>query len=377
MPTDYESEGLLEGLDRPARAARIGLLEELEAKGVPLEELRRASREGRLPLLPVELALEGDGPRYTAAEVAELSGLSEDLLDRLWRALGMALAAPNDRVYTGADLEAAKRVRAFREAGLEDESIIDLSRVASRAMASVAAAVGAEFTRAFLRPGDNEHELGVRYAEASRELLPMLGPTIEHILGVQQRALIRQAAVNATALQSGSMPGALEVTVGFADLVGFTKLGESLPATELGAVAKRLEEMAADVAEPPVRLVKTIGDAAMLVSPDTNALLGAALALVGAAENEGEGFPLLKAGVARGEVIARAGDYYGRPVNLASRITAVARPDSVLVEGAAKEAATEGFQWSFAGARRLKGVDDEVKLWRARREMPAWGAMPG
>ena len=227
MPTDYESEGLLEGLDRPARAARIGLLEELEAKGVPLEELRRASREGRLPLLPVELALEGDGPRYTAAEVAELSGLSEDLLDRLWRALGMALAAPNDRVYTEADLEAAKRVRAFREAGLEDESIIDLSRVASRAMASVAAAVGAEFTRAFLRPGDNEHELGVRYAEASRELLPMLGPTIEHILGVQQRALIRQAAVNATALQSGSMPGALEVTVGFADLVGFTKLGES------------------------------------------------------------------------------------------------------------------------------------------------------
>ena len=104
------------------------------------------------------------------------------------------------------------------------------------------------------------------------------------------------------------MPGAQEITVGFADLVGFTKLGESLPAAELGAVAKRLEEMAADVAEPPVRLVKTIGDAAMLVSPDTDALLGAALALVDAAEDEGEGFPLLKAGVARGEAIARAGD---------------------------------------------------------------------
>ena len=64
----------------------------------------------------------------------------------------------------------------------------------------------------------------------------------------------------------------------------------------------------------------------MLVSPEPDALLDAALALVEAADEEGEGFPLLRAGVATGEAMARGGDWFGRPVNLASRITAVAYP---------------------------------------------------
>ena len=88
----------------------------------------------------------------------------------------------------------------------------------------------------------------------------------------------------------------------------------------------RLGELAAAVVEPPVRLVKMIGDAAMVVGPEPGPVVEAALALVEAAENEGEDFPLLRAGVASGQALARAGDWYGRPVNLASRITAIARP---------------------------------------------------
>ena len=73
-----------------------------------------------------------------------------------------------------------------------------------------------------------------------------------------------------------------------------------------------------------------LGDAAMLVSPDNDALLDAAIALIEAAEVEGQGFPSLRAGVARGAALSRAGDWYGRPVNLASRITDIAYPGSVL-----------------------------------------------
>ena len=61
-------------------------------------------------------------------------------------------------------------------------------------------------------------------------------------------------------------------------------------------------------------------------------MLDAALALVEAAEREGEDFPLLRAGVAAGGALPRGGDWYGRPVNLASRITAIARPGSVLTD---------------------------------------------
>ncbi len=152
--------------------------------------------------------------------------------------------------------------------------------------------------------------------------------------------------------------------------MGFTSLGESVAADELGAVAERLEEMAVEVAEPPVRLIKTIGDAVMLGSRDTDALLAAALRLVEAADQESERFPQLKAGVARGEAIGRAGDWYGRPVNLASRITDIARPGSVLASEEVKDAAEGDYDWSFAGARRIKGVDGEVKLFRVRRKRP-------
>ncbi len=156
------------------------------------------------------------------------------------------------------------------------------------------------------------------------------------------------------------------MTFCFADLVGFTSLGESVEADELGAVAERLEEMAIEVSEPPVRLIKTIGDAVMLGSRDNDALLVAAMRLVEAADGESDRFPQLKAGVARGEAIGRAGDWYGHPVNLASRITGVARPGSVLASEEVKKAAEGDYNWSFAGARRIKGVDGEVKLHRVR-----------
>ena len=93
-----------------------------------------------------------------------------------------------------------------------------------------------------------------------------------------------------------------------------------------------------------MRLVKTIGDAAMLVSPEPPALVEAALSLVDAAEAEGEDFPHLHAGVALGPVVSRGGDWYGHTVNLASRIADIARPSSVVCEDAVHEAAPEAFR---------------------------------
>ena len=366
MATDFESEGLLEGLEGPARQARLELLEKLADDGFPLEELRTATEEGRLALVPVERVLGGGDARYSAEEIAEKTGVNRAFLDRLWRSLGMALAGPDEKVFAEADLKAAERVKTFLDLGLPEDGILEISRVASRSMANLAAAIGATFRETYARAGDDEQSLALRYAEASRELTPLLGPMLEHILNVQQRSLIRQVAVDTAALAAGEIRGAEEMSFCFADLVGFTSLGESVEADELGAVAERLEEMAMEVSEPPVRLIKTIGDAVMLGSRDNDALLAAAMRLVEAAEGESDRFPQLKAGVARGEAIGRAGDWYGHPVNLASRITGVARPGSVLVSGEVKDAAEADYSWSFAGARSIKGVDGEVKLFRVR-----------
>ena len=102
----------------------------------------------------------------------------------------------------------------------------------------------------------------------------------------------------------------------FADLVGFTQLGEALPAEELERVASRLGDLARDVVEAPVRFIKTIGDAVMFVCPDPLALLNAVLDLMEAAA--GEEYPRLRAGIAFGSAVNRAGDWFGSPVNVAS-----------------------------------------------------------
>ena len=109
-----------------------------------------------------------------------------------------------------------------------------------------------------------------------------------------------------------------------------------------------------ELIEPPVRLVKLIGDAAMFVGPEPGPVVEAGLQLVEKAADEGDDFPLLRAGLARGEALPRGGDWYGRPVNLASRITAIARPDSVLTDAAVHDALEDSYDWSFAGPRRLR-----------------------
>jgi adenylate cyclase len=116
--------------------------------------------------------------------------------------------------------------------------------------------------------------------------------------------------------------------------------------------------------------VKAIGDAVMLAGPEPAGLLLSLLALMDAAEAEGEGFPAVHAGVAHGVALRRWGDYYGECVNLAARLTERARPSSLITHAEVRErlAADERFGWSDAGAKRLKGVSDPVHAWRVRRE---------
>jgi adenylate cyclase len=367
-PIDFEAEGLLEGLEGEEREARLALLSDLAKDGAGLDELREAVAAGRLPLLPVERALVGDGPRYTAEEVAKQVGLDVKMLQRSTAALGLPVPDPEERVLTEADVEAAKRLKAIRDSGLPEEGVLQVARTIGMASSRIAAANRELIMRTLVQEGDTEHDLALRLAAAARTLLPLVGPALAYGLQTHLIEQIRRDVIGATDLASGEVGGATDVSVVFVDLVDFTKLGEQIPVEELGMVAGRLEEIASAVAEPPVRLVKLIGDAAMLVSSDAAAAPEAASRMVEAGEQEGEEFPLLRAGIARGAALSQAGDWYGRPVNLASRITDVARPGSVLVDEAAKEAAGDAFHYSFAGERKLKGIKGAVKLYRARRE---------
>ncbi|HEX5713750.1 MAG TPA: adenylate cyclase regulatory domain-containing protein [Solirubrobacterales bacterium] len=364
---DFEAEGLLDDLDPQARQARLTLLEQLAGEGVPLQDLRDAVNAGRLALLPVERALAGEGRRYTAREIAEIVGIDLELLRRFSAALGVPYADPDERRGTEADLEAARRMKAFRDAGLPEDGMLQVARTIGMGTARIAEANRELVIRTLTQPGDSEHDVALRFAAAADAMMPLVGPTVAHALQANMLEQIRRDVIATADLAAGGLGGTSTLTVCFADLVEFTRLGEEIPAEELGLVAGRLEEMATAVAEPPVRLVKTIGDAVMFVCTDPAAMLTAALQLIAAAEAEGDEFPWLRAGLACGTVLPQSGDYYGRPVNLASRITGVARPGSVVVDAPVKEAAgEEDFTYTFIGERRLKGIDSKVKLFRAR-----------
>jgi adenylate cyclase len=365
---DFEAEGLLDGVKGEAREARRALLQELADDDVPLEELREAVAAGRLVLLPVERALAGGaGPKYTAREIAERVGVQLELLQRSRVALGTPNPDPDERVLGDEDLDAAERLRAFREVGLPEEGILQVARTIGMATARIAQANRELIMRTLVQPGDNEHDLARRFEAAARATLPLVGPVLSYALQSHLLEQIRRDVIAEADLASGEVRGISEMTVCFADLIDFTRLGEQVPADELGVIAVRLEEMAAAVAETPVQLVKMIGDAAMLVSTEPEPLGEAALSLVEAADAEGEDFPQLRAGLAQGPVVIQGGDFYGRPVNLASRITQIARPGSVLANNEATDALGDRFHYSFAGERRLKGIGG-VKLFRVRRE---------
>ena len=359
---DFAAAGLLDGLNGTEREARERLLARLAADGASLEELRAAVAEDRLALLPVDRVL---GGRDTAREIEQRTGVPAAMMIRIRRLLGLPEPGPDDRVFGDEDIEVARSTKLFLDSGLGEDAIGEITRVLGEGMGRLAATVTAAFVDAFLQAGDSEHDVATRFAALAEQLTPAVRPILIGAFNQHLRESVRRGMLGRAEREAGTLPDAVETSVCFADLVGFTRLGGEVEAQELGSVAGGLARLASEVTVPPVRLIKTIGDAAMFVSPEPGPLVGVALSLVDAVD--AADLPSLRAGVASGPALLRAGDFYGHSVNLASRVTGIARPGSVLCTQEVRDAAPDDFEWSFAGRHRLKGVPEPVALYRARR----------
>ena len=366
MP-DWEAEGLLEGLDSDERRERAELLAYLHDEcGASIERLREAD-PALLIAIPAERHVGGE-PVHTAREIAQEAGVDLEAATRLRRAMGLPAVPPDERSLGEADLESMTLAARFLHAGMDEDSMLAVTRVLGRGLGQAAVVMRQIAMGLALEPGLTERQLAERFGGVAGMLTPQVVPLLEQTLKLHLRQMLAGEVARATERRDGSLPGARDVGVGFADLVGFTRLGENVPPDELGAVATQLEELASEVIAPPVRVVKTIGDAVMYVSEDAAALLAGSLDLSAAADAQGEKFPQLRIGTASGQAINRAGDWFGRPVNLASRVTGIARPGSVVCTEAIKEAAPdEAFAFSFIGARKIKGVPGSTALFRARK----------
>jgi adenylate cyclase len=373
---DPDIESLLDGLEGSARAERAELVEWLLDQGITVDEIGGAFA----PMLLASRRLLGDDGAYVSArEISESYGIDLELLQRVQRAIGLArVDDPDAAVHMRADGAAAAHVQRFAEIGLDRDHLVIVVRVLAEGLAHAAEVMRYTALAAILQPGATELQIAKASQALVSRIAPQLGPMIEDMLFMHLRHSMETEAVNASERAAGApLPGAREVTVAFADLVGFTRLGEAVPPEELAQLADRLADLARDAAVPPVRFIKTIGDAVMFVCTEPAPLLDAVLKLVEITDTDND-FPRLRAGIASGSAVSRAGDWFGSPVNVASRVTGVARPGAVLAADSARDEIGDaaGFSWSFAGARHLKGIKGEVKLYRARRGDSIDGSSP-
>lgn len=305
------------------------------------------------------------GPRrWTRLQVAERAGMPPERTQRLWRALGFPDVADSEQVFTDADIAAL---------GVLSE-LIDSGFVGPDTEASIARAMGQALSRLAdwqtdlladvlsRRDGAGAPPVGPDEAvDAARTLLPLLQ-------SVQDYVWRRHLAANADRLLSVAGPAdRRELAVGFVDLVGYTSRSRGMGGRELGRMVEDFESAAAEViARHAGRVVKTVGDGVLFtaVSATDAVEIGLDLPDVWAAEDR----PPLRTGAAYGPVLTRLGDVYSPVVNLASRLTSIARPGTVLVD---RELARRLRRLPAYRVRPLRRVSvrgyDHLQPWLIRR----------
>ncbi|UMG93234.1 adenylate/guanylate cyclase domain-containing protein [Nocardioides sp. TF02-7] len=172
-------------------------------------------------------------------------------------------------------------------------------------------------------------------AAATVWLLENYGERFERLLIYAWRrhlaaALARMESVRAM----DDDPHTNELTVGFADIVGFTALSNELTREKIGDLVELFEARCSDVVSTHSgRLIKSMGDAVLFVNDDPLAAFATAEGIINVIGRD-KRMPDVRVGLASGSVVMRLGDVFGPPVNLAARLTQVARRNRVIVDRA-------------------------------------------
>jgi adenylate cyclase len=298
-----------------------------------------------------------DEARYDLEEVARRTGIDADQLRSFWRALGFPDPRPGDVVFGDADVEMLTIVVALMADGsVSPEVARQMARVIGSSLDRIAAAqIDAHVRRV--------REYGEGAAEGDAEEAAHIVPRVLELVWRRRLAAEAQRRM----VRAGSEDGN-PVCVGFADLVGFTAQTQQLDTGALAEVVGRFEAIAYDVVGAEGgRVVKTIGDEVMFVHDDVVAGCRTALELARRYRAE-EALSDVRVGLAWGPVLERDGDVFGHTVNLASRITSVAYPGSVVVSSELRDLVSDEDELTFTSLRShyLKDIG-RIPLWRMRR----------
>ena len=309
----------------------------------------------------LEEHLLGSHPTLTGPEIAAEVGIDMDLARQRWRSLGFTAVGDEEVAFTLADLEAMRLTQRLHELGMineDDESA--LIRTLGRSFARLA-----EWQLGLL--GRAVDPTGLAAGELA-DVVAEITPVIEQVQNYIWRRHVLSAASRLLLAPPADEEGAVNAGIGFADIVGYTRQTRSLKQEELARLVDVFEARAlAIVSSHEGRIIKTIGDEILFAVDDPAAAAHIALELVEEHRHD-EDFPELRVGVAWGTVLNRLGDVFGPTVNIAARLTSVARPGKVLVDKELAEELHDDDRFALRRMRRtaVKGYR-RLEPWRLRR----------
>ena len=304
----------------------------------------------------LERAILGEEFALSAGEVTEETGLTVDEARRLWRALGFPERV-NEVAFTHADALALTQVGQVVESGAIDfDMAVNLTRAVGQTMARLADWEVATLISRVEEMEAGDQATGSRLGSALR-LVEVVNPPFEGLLIYAWRRHLAAAAarVEAVGANEEDLHTTL-VTVGFADIVAFTELSNVLDEDRLGDLIEIFESRCQDVVSAHRgRVIKSIGDSVLFINESAEGAIDIAEGIISVIGRD-KRMPDVRVGLASGSVIMRLGDVFGPPVNMAARLTAVARRNRVIIDAAtATLLPAEAFETRRLTARPVRG----------------------
>jgi len=328
---------LRDGEWTPAALAQARIVARLRKGGHSLAQLRDAARSGRLAYGYLEDLFPEPEPARSLDEAAEETGLEPAMIARIWTAAGFSEASLER--LSGDDVELLKRLAEVLNAGLPLVAFLQLVRVYGQAIAQIADAEVKLFHlyvhEPLIRDGVPGLDIAEELADLASELLPLSAPIMEQVHQRLLQHFVEQDIVGHLegAAEEDGVLGRVRVAIAFADLAGYTRLTEELGEEEALEVVERFVGAVENSLPDDARVIKTIGDEVMVVGSDASALADWAVGF----QELATGRPRPRIGLHAGFALYRDGDYYGRAVNLASRVGARAAGGEVLVTREVRE----------------------------------------
>jgi adenylate cyclase len=353
----------------PSAVGTARVVARMRERGHSLASIESATREGRLAFGFLEDLFPTGQDRISVADAASETGLDEALVTRLVSGLG--LSPEHSDTVTEDDLQLLRYVSAVLESGFPLVALLQLVRVYSQAMAQIADAEVRLFHLYVHEPLMRSGVAGMETAEQmhaiSREVLPLAGPVLDSVHQRYLQHFVEQDVVGhmETDLDGAAIElGRMRVAIAFADLAGYTRLTEEEGELQAVDAVERFVEAVEITLPDEARVIKTIGDEAMIVGSDAAALTDWAVGFQRLQTDR----PLPRIAIHYGVALYRDGDYYGREVNIASRVAARAGAGEVLVTRPVVDySQAPHLEFERIAEVTLKGFSDSTELFIARQ----------